>query len=87
VLKLEADGSIYWQKTYSTISDYIVSSIQQTSDEGYILAGRKGDYNDITNMGDAWIMKPDVSGTIEWQYTYGGSESPETDDDLISSIQ
>ncbi len=87
VLKLYADGSIEWQKTYSTIPDYIVSSIQQTTDDGYIVAGRKGGYIGFDFLGDAWVMKLGASGNIEWQYTYGGSESPETDDDYASSIQ
>jgi hypothetical protein len=87
VLKLHADGGIDWQKVFSTIPDYIVSSIQQTADNGYILSGKKGYYDDIDFLGDAWVMKLDDTGIIEWEYTYGGSESPEVDDDYVSSIQ
>jgi hypothetical protein len=87
ILKLHTDGGIDWQKTYSTIPDYIVSSIQQTTDGDYIVAGRKGAYIGIDFLGDAWVMKLGVSGNIEWQYTYGGSELPETEDDYASSIR
>ena len=39
VLKLNADGTVAWQKTYGGSSDDYAYSIQQTSDGGYIVAG------------------------------------------------
>ncbi len=55
-------------------------SIQQTSDGGYIVAG----YTYFFGAGgwDAWIIKLDAKGNVQWQKTYGGK-----DDDEAYSIQ
>jgi M6 family metalloprotease-like protein/uncharacterized delta-60 repeat protein len=77
VLKLDADSNVLWQKTYGmgiTIDE--ASSIQQTSDGGYIVAGSSGVGWNI------WILKITSDGTVQWQKTYGGS-----DFDKVSSIQ
>ena len=39
ILKLNANGTVAWQKTYGGPSDDWAYSIQQTSDGGYIVAG------------------------------------------------
>jgi hypothetical protein len=70
VLKLDSDGNIQWQKTYDGNGEYDqASSIQQTLDGGYIVAG-------WTSFGggncDAWILKLDSDGNIQWQKTYDG---------------
>jgi len=46
---------------------YYANSIQVTTDNGFIVAGRSG--------GNAWLLKLDGSGAIQWQKTYGGSGS------------
>ena len=75
VLKLNANGNVIWQKTYGG-SDYDdAASIQQTSDNGFIVAGRTfsygaGDY-------DFWVLKLDANGNVTWQKTYGSSVDEE----------
>jgi hypothetical protein len=80
VLKLDQNGNIQWQKTYGGPDWDIASSIQQTSDGGYIVAG------DTRSFGaggwDIWVLKLDQNGNIQWQKTYGGRS-----DDSASSIQ
>ena len=39
VLKLDSGGNIEWEKTYGGGKNDLAYSIQQTSDEGYIMAG------------------------------------------------
>ena len=71
ILKLDQDGNVSWEKSYGASITNIVRSIQQTADEGYIVAGRtqlSPEYN-----GDAWVLKLDPLGDISWQKTYGGS--------------
>ncbi len=55
-------------------------SIQQTSDGGYIVAG----YTESFGAGDcdAWVIKLDANGNVQWQKTYGGRS-----DDEAYSIQ
>lgn len=70
VLKLAADGTVEWQKTYGgPLNDYLFA-VEQTSDGGYLLVGR----TESTGAGsyDAWVLKLNSDGTIVWQKTYGG---------------
>jgi len=71
VLKLDSAGDIEWQRACGGNDEDWPTSIQQTSDGGYIVAGittsfGAGDY-------DYWILKLSASGDIEWQKAYGGS--------------
>src|SRR3989304_1633216 len=71
VMKLDADGTPVWQKTYGGNYNDTAFSIQQSSDGGYILAGRtefsEGGWNDVL------VIKLDADGTPVWQKTYGGN--------------
>src|SRR3989338_3455077 len=40
VVKLGSDGAVEWQKTYGWSSSDWANSVQQTSDGGYIVAGK-----------------------------------------------
>jgi uncharacterized delta-60 repeat protein len=80
VIKLDSDGAVEWQYAYGGTGNEEANSIQQTSDGGYIVAG---DTNSFGAGGwDAWIVKLDSDGAVEWQYTYGGTGS-----DSANSIQ
>lgn len=92
VIKIDAAGSKTWDKTFGgTFEDYL-QSIKQTSDGGYILAGRSnsGISGDKTqaNRGtvgvgwDYWVVKINSVGTKVWDQTYGG-----TDDDQLFVAQ
>ena len=87
ILKLDSSGNKVWDKTFGgSKSDYL-SSIQQTFDEGYIVAGSTyssdGDVIDGNNGdSDFWIFKLDSLGNKVWDKTFGG-----TKDDYTRSIQ
>ncbi len=72
VLKLDANGNIQWQKTYGGGGWDYGSAVQQTSDGGYIVSGASDSFGANT---DAWVLKLDANGNIQWQKTYGGSSS------------
>lgn len=92
VLKLTNRRHIQWEKTLGGSKDEFASSINQTKDGGYIIAGTtKSIDGDITNKieengTDYWIIKLDAIGNIEWQKVFGGdsfdhtSEAKETTD-------
>jgi hypothetical protein len=62
LIKTDANGNVQWAKTYGgTNSDY-ASSVQQTSDGGYILAGFTGSFG--AGLGDIFLIKTDASGNI-----------------------
>ena len=61
-----------WARTYGGSEDDYPSSILETSDGGYIVAGTTESFGDeIRNI---WILKLALDGTIEWQKTYRGGE-------------
>ena len=85
-LKLNAQIGVNWQKCLGGIGDEVASSIQQTSDGGYIIAGytnsQNGDVSGNHGKTDSWIVKINSTGNLQWQKCFGGSE-----DDKATSIQ
>lgn len=73
VLKLRADGTVAWQRTYGKAGKTAVRSIQQTEDCGYVLAGTTRTKGNL----DIWILKLDHDGAVAWQNTYGGEYDEE----------
>lgn len=86
IVKLSDSGDIQWQKSLGGSNSDEARDVQLTTDGGYIVAGRsKSNDGDVTgNHGgyDAWIVKLNNSGVIQWQKSLGGSG-----DDDASSIQ
>ncbi|MBK6484946.1 MAG: T9SS type A sorting domain-containing protein [Chitinophagaceae bacterium] len=88
IVKLNSTGDLQWQNTIGGSSTDYLSSIQQTSDGGYILGGPSysgisGDKTEASQgLGDYWVVKLDATGDIQWQNTIGGSS-----DDQLYSIQ
>lgn len=81
IVKLNANGSKAWDRTYGG-SDYEMNgSISLTADGGYIIGGMSGSgiSGDKTqaNFGppDYWILKLSSSGAKEWDRTFGGDNS------------
>jgi len=77
VVKLDTVGNISWQKSLGGTEDDKGWSIQQTSDNGYILAGwSQSNDGDVTgNHGgiDFWVVKLDATGNKTWQKSMGGT--------------
>ena len=71
VLKLDPSGIVVWQKAYGGDKNDIAHSIQQTSDDGYIVTGITLSFG--SGKSDIWILKLDGGGNVEWQKTFGGS--------------
>ena len=77
IVKLNSNADIEWEKTYGGSNTDEAKSIQQTTNGGYIVAGstfsNDGDVTNNKGYSDAWILKLNTNGAIEWQKTYGGS--------------
>ncbi len=76
VIKIDSMGSLEWQKCFGGSDNDWASSIIKTFDKGYIFAGvtfsNDGDVTNNHGLNDAWIVKIDSLGDIQWQKTYGG---------------
>ena len=64
-IKLAESGDIQWEKAYSVGS---ASSVRQTADGGFIIAGQKG----IGQSSVLDVLKLDSSGNVSWYKLYGG---------------
>ncbi len=75
VLKLTAEGTVEWQKTYGGSGDDQGRAIIQTNDGGYAITGpsKSADGDGSKNEGqhDHWIVKLDNQGNIEWERSFG----------------
>ena len=70
LIKLDASGSITWEKAYGGTGYDVAYSARQTRDGGYILIGRTSSFG--AGSDDTWVLKLDASGNITWQKAYGG---------------
>lgn len=73
IVKLNSDGNIQWQRTYGGGGTDALTSMQQTSDGGYIVAGSTDSPGFGAGMRDFWVLKLEDDGDIQWQNAYGGS--------------
>ena len=80
LVRLDKYGEIIWQRCYGGTGADLCIGGTKTLDGGLILCGNTDsndgdvlcDYHGGT--GDAWIVKVDSLGTIQWQNCFGGSE-------------
>jgi len=73
-------SATYFAKTYGGTDLDWASSVQQTSDGGYIVAGYTASFG--ASSWDIFLIKTDANGNIQWAKTYGG-----TDEDRAHSVQ
>ena len=71
VIKLDSGSDVEWAKTFGGTGSEDLSFIQQTYDNGYIIAGSSNSYG-VDNY-DFLVIKIDSSGSLKWTKTFGGS--------------
>jgi hypothetical protein len=71
LVKTSSNGNQQWNKTYGGTSGDYLSSMVETSDGGFALAGRTWSYG--AGEYDVWLVKTDAEGNMEWNQTYGGT--------------
>ena len=65
LIKTDSEGVVQWSKSFVEGAWNFFDSVMQTLDGGYIVSGVK-----FPNVGLAWILKTDPSGSEEWSVTY-----------------
>lgn len=77
IVKLDVIGNLQWQKSFGGSDIDRATSMQQTTDGGYVVAGyavsNDGDVTANHGGADSWVIKIDGVGNIQWQKTLGGS--------------
>jgi hypothetical protein len=71
LVKTDGFGNMLWNKTYGGTLDDVSWSVVETNDGGYALAGWT--YSFGAGSQDAWLVKTDGAGNIQWNRTYGGT--------------
>ena len=80
LIKTDAKGNVQWAKTYGGKGSEVASSVRQTADGGYIVAGTTTSFG--AGEEDIFLIKTDANGNIIWAKTYGG-----VSDDRAYSVQ
>ena len=83
--KLDASGTLQWQKAYGGSNMDEGICVQPTYDGGYIMAGNSySDDGDITGHHtsstfhrDIWVVKTDDTGGVQWEKSLGGTGAEE----------
>ncbi|MCP3684996.1 MAG: T9SS type A sorting domain-containing protein [bacterium] len=75
LIKTDSLGDTLWTGTYGGDSLDQAYSVQQTSDEGYIITGRTESYG--AGSSDFYLIKTDTFGDTMWTRTYGGLANEE----------
>src|SRR3989338_1902056 len=76
LFKVDIDGNKVWERAFGGNENDFAFSLQQTANGGYILGGETRSFEDKT--GDAYLIKTDVDGNLQWNRTFdlcGGNES------------
>jgi uncharacterized delta-60 repeat protein len=79
LIKFDPNGNIEWDLNIGGGEEDGAYDIQQTPDNGYIIAGYTRTVSDLSYI--AYIVKTDPDGTVEWKSEFGGGS-----DDQFYSI-
>lgn len=71
LVKTNSEGNLLWQKTFGGSGHDWVSSVEHTSDGGYIICGDTGSFG--AEGWDIYLVKTDPTGNLIWQKNFGGS--------------
>lgn len=73
LIKTDINGNEQWNKTFGEPKDRNTGgSVEQTSDGGYIIAGYSYTGSIYRTSDDAWLIKTDKNGNVQWNKTFGG---------------
>ena len=80
LVKLNTTGDTLWTRSYGGTGDDYLRSMQKTCDDGYIMVGSSysddgmvSGHHGSTDSLDAWMVKVDEMGNLEWEMSYGGT--------------
>ena len=70
VVKLDANGNLQWTTTIGGKKEDVGTSLIQTSDGGYAIAGFTSSFG--AGEWDVYVVKLDAHGNLQWTKTIGG---------------
>jgi len=73
LIKTNSNGSEMWNQTFGGVQSDYASTVLQTTDGGYIIAGSTDNFG--SGDRDVWLIKTDNFGNETWNQTFGGTLS------------
>lgn len=77
LIKISPTGDLLWERNYGGSNFDVSRAMVKSQNNGFILSGssRSDDFDVFENKGqnDAWVLKVDNNGNLEWEITVGGS--------------
>lgn len=67
---LDKNGNGIWARTYGGVNDDLGESVIECTDGGYAILAST--YSKGAGDFDFWLIRIDESGTLSWEWTYGG---------------
>ena len=83
VVKLDANGNLQWTKTIGGPESEIGSSLIQTSNGGYAIAGYTQSFG--AGSGDVYVVKLDANGNLQWTKTISAKNKNYSKSSLIQT--
>ncbi|MFH1009999.1 MAG: T9SS type A sorting domain-containing protein [bacterium] len=75
LVKTDANGDSLWSRAYGGDGFQTCYSVHQTSDGGYILAGKSDSFG--SDVWDIWLLKTDSNGDSIWNRVFGSDGNDE----------
>ena len=79
VVKTDTSGAIQWQRSLGGSDDDVGYTALQAADGDHLVAGiahsSDGDVSVSHGHFDVWLVRLDAMGDLEWERSYGGSET------------
>jgi len=77
VIKIDPMGELIWEKTLGGSSFDVGRSIKRMQDGGFLISGSSrssdGDVSSNQGQNDAWVLKINSTGALEWERSIGGT--------------
>jgi hypothetical protein len=71
LVRIDGNGDTLWTNTYGGTEVDWAMRVRRTSDGGYIMVGETRSFG--YGLGDAYLVKVDSLGVMEWHQWYGGA--------------
>lgn len=79
IIKIDASGTLLWQRSLGGSLSDNPSAVAATADGGYVVTGstesNDGDVSGNHGFYDFWVVRLDASGSLLWQKALGGSQN------------
>lgn len=78
MIKISPSGELIWEHSFGGSNFDVGRSVSKTTDGGFLISGSSrstdGDTSNNNGQNDAWVIKINSNGHLQWQKSIGGSQ-------------